>query len=72
MTATLTFDIPEERELHIRAIYGMDYRGLIADLDNECRMAIKHGHKHKSPEETLQWVRDFICEGLNDIHDIET
>lgn len=72
MTATLTFDIPEERELHIRAIYGMDYRGLLADLDHECRMAIKHGHNHKTAEEALQWVRDFICKGLNDIHDIET
>ena len=39
MTATLTFDIPEERELHIRAIYGMDYRGLIADLDNDQQIA---------------------------------
>jgi hypothetical protein len=72
MKATLTFDLPDERELHIRAIYGMEYRSLLADLDNECRMAIKHGHKHKSPNEALQWVRDFIRNGLNDIHDIET
>ncbi len=72
MKATLTFDIPEERQLHIQAIYGTEYRGLLADIDQDCKMAIKHGHKHTSPEEALQWVRDYIRNGLNDIHDIET
>lgn len=71
MKTTITFDLPEDSEQHFRALHGAAYRGLIGELDTLCRNALKHGHDHKHPNEVLTWVRDFLFEGLDEIHNID-
>jgi hypothetical protein len=66
MTATLTFQLPEEAQQHSDAIRGQQYREILQEIDNSCRNYLKHGHGLKSPDETLQWIRDCIYESLRD------
>lgn len=61
MKATLTFDLPEEDAEHEDAVRGTQWRGIVNEIDNQCRTWIKHGNNFKQPEEALQAIRDLIA-----------
>jgi hypothetical protein len=43
MKATLEFQLPEEREEHIRAVHAVDAWALLDDIDQELRRILKYG-----------------------------
>ena len=62
----LKFDLPEEQQEANWAIKGYDYLSVLTELDQELRQMLKHDMiKFKTPREALQWVRDFINEGVD-------
>ena len=74
MTATLTFNLPEEEVEHKYALAGTDALLVIHDLDNEIREYLRHnqgelkqcedweGNKKECCPYTMQKVRDFILQ----------
>ena len=74
MTATLTFELPQEAPEHMAAVKGVDTILLLDDLINEIRSFLKHdGGQFKSWRndegtectacpETLEKVRSMIWE----------
>lgn len=64
MKATLTFQLPEEREEHEAAIHAMDYRIAIRALDERLRHAAKHGLDSRvefTPALARQWLGDELA-----------
>jgi DNA-binding IclR family transcriptional regulator len=43
MKATLEFQLPEEREEHIRAVHAADAWATLDDIDQELRRILKYG-----------------------------
>ena len=43
MKVTLEFQLPEEREEHIRAVHSADAWALLDDIDQELRRILKYG-----------------------------
>lgn len=43
MKATLEFQLPEERDEHIRAVHAADAWALLDDIDQELRRIVKYG-----------------------------
>ena len=43
MKATLEFNLPEERDEHIRAVHAADAWALLDDIDQELRRILKYG-----------------------------
>ncbi len=43
MKATIEFQLPEEREEHIRAVHAADAWALLDDIDQELRRITKYG-----------------------------
>jgi hypothetical protein len=78
MTATLTFDLPQEAPEHMAAVKGVDTILLLDDLINEIRSYLKHecgefkfwrneeGTECKACPETLEKVRSYIWEMRRD------
>lgn len=60
MTATLTFNLPEESGEHERAVFAGDAWCALHDVDHHCRSVIKHGHQYKSVEELADEIRRMI------------
>jgi hypothetical protein len=67
--ATLTYDLPEEREEFNAAAHGQDWTLLVGHLDGELRSALKYGplpgkdggvEPIKTAEEAFEWVRDRL------------
>ena len=78
MTATLTFDLPQEAPEHMAAVKGVDTILLLDDLINEIRSYLKHecgefkswrneeGTECTACPETLEKVRAMIWEMRRD------
>ena len=60
MIATLKFTLPEESNEHLLAINASKFYGALWDIDQEARGFLKHGHKFKSADEVLEWLREQI------------
>ena len=43
MKATLEFNLPDERDEHIRAVHAADAWALLDDIDQELRRIVKYG-----------------------------
>lgn len=57
MKASLTFELPEEREEHECALRGAEYLGRLDAVDNYCRSLIKHEELDDKTVEILERVR---------------
>ena len=68
MQAILKFNLPEEENEFKVATRALDYFGILFDLDQEMRKFLKYGHKFKTVEEVIEYVREIINEvKLDDI-----
>lgn len=72
--ATLTFQLPEEREEHATALAGPAYRAALCGLDERLRQMIKYGSPADAAAQpfTAQTARDWLWEevtaaGIEDI-----
>jgi hypothetical protein len=61
MTATLTFQLPEEQELLQVAVDGGKWRSAVSDMDQWLRRKVKHGEGDVSDYED---ARRMLCECL--------
>jgi hypothetical protein len=66
MKATLTFELPDEREEHSDAVNGTAWKAVAWHLDNLLRGWIKYGHEFKTPDDALQAARDALNDCVND------
>lgn len=60
MTATLTFNLPEEAEDHLTCLNGWKYKSCLVSLDENLRDKLKYGHKFIAPDEVLEFARKAI------------
>lgn len=60
MTATLTFNLPEEDSEYKRAIFANDIHMQIDSARNQIRGWLKHGHNFKTPDEALEACREWL------------
>lgn len=60
MTATLTFNLPEEAEDHQTAIDGWKWKQVIREMDELLRSKVKYGNDFVFPNETLTFARQAI------------
>lgn len=65
MKATLEFDLPEDHHEHLLAIHGVNLHGALWNLDQQLRTWVKHGHKFKSTEEALEYVRHELRDQMD-------
>ena len=65
MKATITFNLPEEKDDHFLALNGAKYYSCLFTLDQEMRSIIKHGHDFKAVEDLAEHIRDFIRESVD-------
>jgi hypothetical protein len=64
MTATLTFDLPEEQELFDRAVKGGDWRMVVEDMDAHLRSRLKHEDLPDKVHAALEQARTHLYELL--------
>jgi hypothetical protein len=62
MTATLTFNLPEEYTDLSWAIGAPEMAGTIVEIMGELRSWQKHGHKFTTIDEAINAVREIISE----------
>lgn len=62
MTATLTFNLPEDATEHLVAVRSPEMADAILCLSESLRHWTKHGHQFKTPEEVIDSVREMISE----------
>lgn len=74
MTATLTFQLPEESEEHATALAGPAYRAALCALDERLRQLIKYGSPTDAAAQpfTAEIAREWLWEevaaaGIEDI-----
>lgn len=67
MIATLTFNLDEEKHQHECAVYGDRYRLALYDTLMEIRRRIKYEVVSLEQVKTLELIRDFILEQLEDV-----
>jgi hypothetical protein len=60
MTATLTFQLPEERFDFDCATKGRDWRSVVSDLDEDLRQKVKHGDSPGSFAEAREMLHDLL------------
>ena len=64
MTATLTFNLPEEAAEHRLACNAALLASTVTDADQKMRNWRKHGHPFKSPEEALDYCRATLQDAV--------
>ncbi len=62
MTATLTFQLPEEAVEHAAAVHGMRYASVLAAVQEALRSKRKYGHDFLTPDEALDWVATILAD----------
>ncbi len=68
MKATLEFNLPEDHNEHLRAVYAGEAWSALYDIDNMLRNMLKHGNnEYKTVEEMADAVRAVAGEALNKI-----
>ena len=66
MTATLTFQLPEEQEEFYHAAKGADWRMVLEDLDGYLRGRLKHEELTPNEAKALDEVRQKLHEFLQE------
>lgn len=64
--ATLTFNLPEERSEYHAAAHGQDWKGIVFEMAQYLRSALKYGHEHKTADAALEAVRDKLWDMCKD------
>jgi hypothetical protein len=64
MKATLEFNLPEERDEHLRAVHASDAWAALHDIDYMLRNHLKHGPTFNTADDMAQEVRRQINEAL--------
>lgn len=67
MTATLTFNLPEEQQEFRLASNAAELDFAIRDLEESIRLDLKHGHSFGTPDAVLEWVRTRLREALPEL-----
>jgi hypothetical protein len=62
MKGMLAFKLPEEADEFKLACRGREYYSFIFELDNEMRNCLKHGHKFKTANEVMEYIRELIAD----------
>lgn len=71
MTATLTFQLPEEAVEHEAALRGGRLASALTSIREEVRVRLKHGPEFATGDEALEWVRGVIAEHTQDALEVE-
>jgi hypothetical protein len=70
MKATLTFNLPEERYEHARAIHAMEAFSVMHDIDQHLRSVVKHGEgRYESVEDLAINIRNQLAEILQKVEE---
>ena len=64
MTATLTFNLPEDQQEFKITSNAVSLDLAVRALDDEIRVNLKHGHSFTAPDKVLEWVRTRLREAL--------
>jgi len=67
MTATLTFNLPEESVEHQTAIDGQLWKSLVWELDQTLRNTVKYGHAFSEFDTADNKGLIFARQALNDL-----
>ena len=62
MTATLTFNLPDDQYELACALAGRAMAAEVNDLQGQVRSWLKHGHDFKTPGAALEAVRDHMLD----------
>lgn len=62
MTATLTFDLPEEKTLHQWAVSSADMAMAVNEFMNQTRSWLKHGHEFTTPDQAIEACRALLAD----------
>lgn len=68
MTATLTFDLPEEQEEFETAVNGQKYRSVLSELDNYLRGRLKYSDLTDEQYKIHEEIREKLWGELNNEH----
>lgn len=60
MIATLTFNLPDEKDAHTLAIKGIDFYCSLLEIQRLCRDRIKHQTKYSGIDDFAETVRNLI------------
>ena len=61
----MKFKIPKEQDEFILSQKGIDFFSCLHRLDEKLRGYQKYKHSFKTPEEVIEYVRDFINEEVD-------
>lgn len=66
MKATLEFQLPDEREEHIRAVHAADAWATLDDIDQELRRILKYGSEISRDQlaETIRAQINELCQRI--------
>ena len=66
MRATLEFQLPDEREEHIRAVHAADAWATLDDIDQELRRILKYGSEITRDQlaETIRAQINELCQRI--------
>lgn len=60
MRATLAYALPQEHQEFVAALEGMAARCLVREIDERCRLAMKHGEPSQETRAILEEIRQMI------------
>ena len=61
----MKFTLPRDKEWFEASYYGIDWRAVVEEMDEQIHSWIKHGHNFKSVEEALEAMQDFLQESMS-------
>jgi len=64
MTATLSFQLPEESTEHKLAVNGAEIAYQVRAVDQQLRNWLKHGHEFKTADEAITATREMLREAV--------
>lgn len=65
--AILEFNLPEEKEEHLNALYGTSYKIALEEMDNHFRCRLKYEDISEEVREALQNARDILTSLILDV-----
>ena len=68
MTATLTFNLPDESNLHYHAIHALEYNITLEEIREMLRSKVKHGHNYETTEQALEEIYHFVCSAIQECY----
>lgn len=67
MQATLSFNLPEEETELRQSLNASAWEAMVFELlRHELRNFLKYGHNFKTPDEALEYIRDWIVDDMED------